>query len=90
MVCRWNLTGRSQKLGGFEDAVRISSDGNGGRVGVVPVPEAEVGVPQYQLAPYVPRTITAARSNSDPRPPKGKLRRDGTTPVLQTYGPSVS
>ena len=57
---------RSQKLGGFEGAVRIPSDGYGGHGDGLPVPEAEVGIPQYQLAPYVPRTITAARSNSDP------------------------
>ena len=88
---RWNLTGRRlQKLGGFEGAVRISSDGC---AGLQPVSEAEAGgVHRSHLAPYVPRTIFLARSS----PlvliliPKGKSRRERTTPVPQIYGLSVS
>lgn len=56
------LSGRPQKLGGFDDAIRIPADGDDSRVDVPPRAEC----PRHHLAPYVGLTcISIARCDAD-------------------------
>lgn len=62
---RWNLTGWSQKLGGFDDAIRISPYGDDGSIGMPPLPKTEAEDLQHHLAPCVLHNTTTACCNSD-------------------------
>ena len=82
-----DLTGLLQKLGGFDNAIRISPEDHDSSVYALPIPETGIEGPKYYLAPCVFHT-TSIRHNSNPF--AFRKGNQGGVAIRLSFGPVVT